>query len=154
MKDACFTISDHVVEGDNTVEVRSGGEVPTVYVAGDFSVFQSEVGKWYVTPEHSLSLGDLVPQGLPFYSGEISYSRQYEIPVISGRCILIIPHWEGSDCEVFVNGYKAADVSTKHFKKNIAPFLNAGFNYVEIRIAGKCNPQDFGLIEDFKMKLK
>ena len=146
--DLCFSLSGIVHDGENTIELKSEGGVPAVCLAGDFSVLRSEDGEWYVAPEKTLSPGLVASQGLPFYSGDISYSRQYEFPEKKGRHILRVPGWEGDACKVFVNGDEFADLHSGHFKKNVSPVLNPGVNYVEIRVT--CHGLPFSTDSDFR----
>lgn len=154
--DVCFAIADIVRDGENTVELCGNGEAVPVYVLGDFGVFPSDGSGWCITPPVPLELGSLASQGFPFYSGEVAYVREFEVPDKVGRRILRIDGWAGSGCEVLVNGYKVADAHFKTFRKNIGPFLSPGQNYVEVRISGpaggKSAPGDFGMYEEFTIE--
>lgn len=136
-------------EGENVIEMRGCGDIPKMSITGEISVFPAEDGGWRISGARPLELGSLSAQGLPFYNGEVSYSRTYEVPEKVGRRILRIPAWKGSACELWVNGEKLADVSTSPFKMDIGPHLNPGTDYVEIRIAGS---GDFGLMKDFTLR--
>lgn len=154
--DKCYPLSGIVHEGLNRV-VLTGKEQPlSVSLAGHFRVMPGGDGQWIVNPEEALELGSLPQQGLPFFRGCVSYSRQYEISGRIGLCVLRVPHWEGAGCEVWVNGIKIANFTRRSFKKNIGPALKQGTNYVELRIsayppAGVSDIRDFGLIEDFTL---
>lgn len=145
-----FMIGGVVREGDNTLEVRGAGDTPSATLVGEFGVWQADEGGWQVGKARSLELGSLASQGLPFYSGEVSYRRQYEVPGKVGKRILRIPSWKGEACSVWVNYQKVAVVSPGRFKMDISPYLEAGTNDIEVRISGASGA--FGLLKDFTLE--
>lgn len=141
-----YTISGVVQEGENTVELRGSGEVPSVSLVGEFDVLSSEDGL-YLRSAKSPGFGSFSSQGL-LYDGQVSYLRQYDVPDNVGKRILRVGKWSGSCCEVYVNYDKVADVTSQHFKLDIGPYLTPGINDVEVRISGP----DPGLMKAFSLK--
>lgn len=152
----CYLLSGTVHEGLNRVVLTAKEQPLSVSLAGHFRVMPGSDGQWLVNPEESLELGSLIQQGLPFYRGSVSYSRQYEVSGDTVRCVLRVPHWEGTSCEVWVNGIKVTNFTRRSFKRKIGPALERGTNFVELRISaypptGVSDIRDFGLIEDFTL---
>ena len=145
-----YLIGGIVQEGENVIEVRTSGDLSPVSLSGEFGVWADEEGGWYVDKARPLEAGLLASQGLPFYSGEVSYRRQYEVPEKVGPRILRIPSWKGEACSVWVNYQKVADVTTGRFKMDIGPYLEAGTNDIEVRISGASGT--FGLLKDFTLE--
>lgn len=148
--DGCYVISGLVRDGENVVELRGNGKVSPITIAGEFDLRPVEEGGWCVVPAKAPELGILALQGMPSYSGEVSYRQEFEVPGKVGKRILRIPDWKGTSCVVWVNGKKVVEPSGKPFKKDIGPFLNPGQNEVDVCIAGIDG--DFGLMKDFTLE--
>lgn len=81
-------VSSMVQSGENTLEVlvktaqTYDGLVNPLYLCGNFGAFKNEAApvKWKLTalPEHGC-IEELEACGLPFYAGEVEYSRELEI---------------------------------------------------------------------------
>lgn len=153
----CF-IGGMVQTGENNIEIRGSGERIPLSLSGEFGVWPSADGSsWCTGKGQALGLGSLVSQGLPFYSGAVSYHRQFEFPEKVGRRVLRLSGWAGSACSLWVNYSKVADITTQDFKMDIGPYLLAGPNDVEVRICawpadGDAAPRDFGLSKAFTLK--
>ena len=148
--DDCFMIAGVTHEGENVIELHGRQDIGSVSLSGEFGVWADEEGGWYVDKARPLETGLLASQGLPFYSGEVSYRRQYEVPEKVGRRILRIPSWKGEACSVWVNYQKVADVTPGRFKMDIGPYLEAGTNDIEVRISGASGT--FGLLKAFTLE--
>jgi len=150
--DQCHSLSGIIGEGDNFVEFKGCGQPGMLYLAGDFAALPADGQEWYAAPPAPLSFGDLTQQGLPFFQGYVSYSRQYLVPERVGRRTLRIGRWEGSRCEVYVNGAKVVT-------RRVDSYLQPGTNYVEVRVFGHplppapdTSPRAFGLFEEFTLQ--
>lgn len=158
-EDCCYNVSGILREGLNEMEISGSGEVPQVFISGDFSVDTSDGDVWTPAPSRTLELGSLVWQGMPFYPGQVAYVRKFEVPENVGRRVMCIPDWSGSSCEIWINDKKVADVVGKPYRKNVGPYLAPGQNSVEVRISGQPlsgsegpAPSDLGLLEDFTIE--
>ena len=148
--DGCYVIAGMVLDGENTIELQGNGETSRACIVGDFNVMPSDGNGWYIAPSKTLKVAPLSGQGLPFYSGEVSYSRKFEVPEKIGRRILRITEWEGESCVVWVNGAKVANFAGKTLKKNIGPFLKPGENDIEIVIT--VSEGNEGLLREFTIE--
>jgi hypothetical protein len=131
-----FSLGGLVHEGENVIELCGNGEIEPVSICGDFDVLPWDRGGWYLTSAKVLGLGSVAEQGLPFYAGELSYARQFEVPEKVGRRILRVTRWDGPVCEIWVNGDKAVSSTRKTIRKNIGPYLKPGPNDIEVRCRG------------------
>ncbi len=64
-------------EGKNTIRLETcydnDGNIETVYLLGDFGVETDGIESTLTTLPKKLTIGDITPQGLPFYSGNVRY---------------------------------------------------------------------------------
>ena len=156
--DGPYAVSGFVQEGENVIELRGVGDVPALSLVVEVDVLEArDSSGWYVRSAKPLGLGPLASQGLPFYTGEVSYHRQYEFPKKADRRIFRLSGWTGSACSLWVNYAKVADITSQDFKMDIGPYLLAGPNDVEVRICawpadGDAAPRDFGLSKAFTLK--
>ena len=148
--DGCYVISGLVEDGENVIELRGSGKVSPIFITGEFDLSPVDDGGWCVVPAKAPELGILASQGMSFYSGEVSYRQEYEVPEKIGKRILRIPDWKGTSGVVWVNGEKVAELAKKSFKKDIGPFLKPGLNEVDVCITGVDG--DFGLLKDFTLE--
>lgn len=109
--DVCFVRlpirSDLLINGKNTVELETdfhqGVDLEAVYLLGDFGVRIDGSQKTVTTLPERLSAGNLAEQGLPFYSGKVTYifklPRQPEsgegvflqLDGFAGACVVVNP---------------------------------------------------------------
>jgi len=148
--DGCYVIAGMVLDGENVIELQGNGEISRACIVGDFNVLPSDETGWRIAPSKTLKVAPLAGQGLPFYSGEVSYSQTYEAPEKIGKHILRITEWEGESCAVWVNGAKVANFAGKSLKKNIGPFLKTGEN--DIAIVVTVSEGDAGLLREYTIE--
>lgn len=145
-----FPIGGLVVEGENVIDVWGEEEIGPVSLVGDFGVWDSAEDGWFTDLGRVPETGLLARQGYPFYSGEITYRRLFDVPEKAGKRILCIPSWKGTACSVWVNNKKVADVSTRRFKMNVGPYLKAGVNEVVVLLSGTSG--EIGLMKEPTLK--
>lgn len=105
--DICFSIIEIPEQlwkiGENEIRItyeyyKSCG-LETIYLLGDFGVYLKDNGKTAVIKElpAQLGIGDITSNGLPFYSGKLSYqleleegNYEIELPGFGGACINLI----------------------------------------------------------------
>ncbi len=96
-----------LIKGMNTIELtlpygeRTAAE--RIYVLGDFGV-RVEGSRAVITklPER-LSFGSIVHQGLPFYSGKLSY--HFELETSGGELDITVPQYRATLLRVKIGGY-------------------------------------------------
>ena len=77
-----YPIGGQVKKGSNTVELsinpmRIFAEIEPVYIIGNFSVVPEQEGWSIGAPQESFTLGSWKEQKQPFYSWDMSYSKEY-----------------------------------------------------------------------------
>ena len=86
---------------------RSNLEI--IYLLGNFGVALRGTDASLTRPPATLKLGDWTRQGLPFYSGNLTYLwRNVKVPLHArAQCLLRIPAFRGTAIRVLVNGRPA-----------------------------------------------
>ena len=79
------------------------------YLLGDFGVRIEGRAGVVTAPVRALSFGDIVPQGLPFYGGNITY----HLPVSIGAngAVVHIPHYRGALVAIEKNGKRLGETT-------------------------------------------
>lgn len=133
-------ITRHVKRGNNVIEIstRYNWDLPIedAYLAGDFAVAMSAGGKRYtITKEGAaLRIGDWVGQGLPFYSGSVSYRKEIDLDVASGTRQFLKVRFAGTLARVRVNGVECDSVLWAPWETEITKALRDGTNVIEIDV--------------------
>jgi len=136
-----YNIGKYIKPGVNVVELSVCpmsiyAEIAPVYILGDFSLESAAVG-WIVRePVSRLSLVSWKDQGQPYYSWDVSYSKDYKIEDTSAQYSIILNKWSGTLAEVFVNGDKAGVIAYKPYTFDLTPYLKQGNNKIEVRVIG------------------
>jgi hypothetical protein len=136
-----YDISKWVKNGKNIVELEVHpmsvfAEIEPIYVLGNFTVFPANIG-WIIDMKKPLlELGSWKKQGLPFYSWEVGYKKNYHIEDIQKSHKVSLPSWNGTVCEVVVNGKEAGIIGFEPFELEISDFIKKGENNIEIRVIG------------------
>ena len=147
--DACFELGGKVHNGENIITLRCSGKalpaaLPSVFIAGEFDVLPDDETGWMLTSAKVPSLGSWASQGMPFYRSDVAYRRTFEVTgKVRKRTFLRLGEWNGTLCEVLVNGKKAGEIPAKHNKLKIGRFLQPGLNEIEMHVTGD------GLYEEF-----
>ena len=136
-----YEISEHINIGVNNIELSVNpmsiyAEIAPVYILGDF-LLESAPRGWLVREaDDSINLGSWKKQGHPFYSWDISYSKDYLIEDLSAQHILQLNEWNGTLAEVYVNDKKAGIIAYKPYTFDLSPYLTKGKNTIDIRVVG------------------
>ncbi|MFC1736013.1 hypothetical protein ACFL1X_07835, partial [Candidatus Hydrogenedentota bacterium] len=81
----------------------------------------------------ALEVGDWVPQGLPFYSGSVSYIRSVDAKLEDGERLLVeVPAYEGAAVRVLANGQVAGVIAWEPNEVDITDFVNG--DSIDLRI--------------------
>lgn len=133
----CFNISNKCKPGKNIVAVSINKfnvlcEISPVYILGNFSL-KSEAKGWSIIQNHEMKTGDWKSQGAPFYPGEVSYSKTFDITK-EGEYLVSLPNWNGTVAEIKLNGNSAGIISTQPYEKSLT--LNKGKNKITIIVYG------------------
>jgi hypothetical protein len=136
-----FTIGQWLQKGENILSVnckifKVNAEIEPVYLLGDFSVVPANKG-WKITaPPAKLLVGSWKEQGQPFYSWDVTYSKEYEVAKKASYYEVALGKWCGTVAEVFVNGEKAGTIALSSDKIDVTGLITEGKNNVEVKITG------------------
>ena len=124
-----LTAGENVLE--ITVPIGRRTNLECFYLLGDFGVRLSGTKKTIVAPVRTLGFGDIVPQGLPFYTGSIRYA----IHVVSeGDFTVRVPRYRGGLVKVFVDGRDAGNIAYSPY--TLAVQAEPGEHLVELKLYG------------------
>ena len=109
-------------------------EISFAFITGDFAVVPDKVG-WKISAPQELALGSWKDQGLPFYSWDVGYARQYDLSA-GVKTFLCLEDWYGTVAQVWVNGAKAGILLSKPYELDITDHVINGVNEIEVRCTG------------------
>jgi len=135
--------------------LRYGAEIEPVHLVGEFlahsrSGFEGPdprtvrtAGGFVLTDDwHQATTGDLVPQGLPFYTGGVYLSQTVAVPEKALRAakgaVLELETPAAVVTKVRVNGRLAAARGWPPYACEVGPFLAPGRNDITIELTGSC----------------
>jgi len=137
-----YNIGDKVILGKNKIrlvapEMTIYSEVEAVYLLGDFGLKSQKKG-WKLIPPKSLELGSWKDQGYPFYSNNVSYTKNYNLKSKeeNKRYIVKLFEWYGSVTEVIVNNKSAGIIAWSPNELDITDQIKEGDNEISVVISG------------------
>ena len=117
-------------EGDNelllTCDYRASHPgLEIVYLLGNFGVKLKDQTPIVTVPPTTLKIGDWTEQGLPFYSGNLSYADTVKVPRLAPdeRLFVRVPEYRGSAVRVWVNGKAAGIIAWEPNEVDITSLL-------------------------------
>ena len=136
-----YPIGGQVKKGSNTVELsinpmRIFAEIEPVYIIGNFSVVPEQEGWSIGAPQESFTLGSWKEQKQPFYSWDMSYSKEYTLDDLTGRYAVKLNKWNGTVAEVYVNGQKAGMIAFDPWQLDVTSYLKEGSNTIDVHVIG------------------
>jgi len=136
-----FDIEELVKRGDNVITLKVSpmnvyAEIEPVYILGDFSVKPAVKGWTIEPPVSQLTSGSWKDQGMPFYSWDVTYTKDYNIEKPDGKYVVCLGKWSGTVSEVMVNDQPAGIIAFPPFQNDITAFIKQGENKVEVRVLG------------------
>lgn len=134
-------VSDNFKIGRNTIAVmltvnkKSDGMVDLLKVIGTFTVGEKDGVETISAPTESITTGDFVAQGFPYFSGTMEYTREIKLPADFIGHRIVIKADPGTDVfEADVNGIKAGVCLWKPYELNITQYIKSGKNTITVRV--------------------
>jgi hypothetical protein len=94
------------------------------YLLGAFGVKLDNAQACLVAAPTALKLGDWVKQGLPFYSGNVGYSRRLRLARVRNRRVFVrVPAYRGVGVRVLVDGQPAGIIGWEPNEVDITPLV-------------------------------
>ena len=114
-----------------TFPIGEGTDVENAFVLGDFGVEVCGTKQIITDAVKALAFGDIVPQGLPFYGGNVTYLVQVE----SEQTFSVkVPYFRGSLIAVEVDEKRVGTIAFAPYKVNIT--TDAGKHTVGLKLYG------------------
>jgi len=135
---AVFDIGHGVKNGDNTITLKAPkmsvhAEIQPVYILGEFAVVPGQKG-FLLTEAEPLELGSWKEQGLPWYQGEVVYSKTFGDVTENRTYKLRLGKWSGSLVAVSVNEEHAGIIASEPYELDVTDFLHAGENNIAVTV--------------------
>ncbi|OHD55080.1 MAG: hypothetical protein A2096_09525 [Spirochaetes bacterium GWF1_41_5] len=106
-----------------------------IYLLGNFGVKLKNGNAVLQELPGLIKTGDWVKQGLPFYSGSVTYYGKFSFPENAGKTLfLAVPDYCGTAVRVLVNGENAGLTAWAPNRVDISPFVKKGLNTLGIEI--------------------
>ena len=127
--------------GDNTLTLTGQfddqADLELVFLLGGFGVQVEGRSATMTDLPPRLRLGDWTEQGLPFYSGNVTYSTSFNVhPETGRRYLLNLPDFAGTAVEVAVNDDKPHLLPWPDYQLDITDQLKAGRNTLAVKVLG------------------
>lgn len=128
-------------------QTRTGCELESVYLLGDFAVLASTepvrngdlrfARRMLLAPEKKSVCGELTREGYPFYAGDITLSKTFTFAGITHKNANIYLHLDelnACTAHVRLNGKDCGVIHTAPYRCAIGDALQAGENLLEITL--------------------
>lgn len=123
-----LTAGENVLEIDVPIGRRTNLEC--FYLLGDFGVRVCGTEKIVTSPVRKLGWGDIVGQGLPFYTGNLLYAFKVRS---DGEFTLRVPQYRGGLIKVLVDGREAGNIVFSPYELTVKA---AGEHLVQLKLYG------------------
>lgn len=124
-----------IAAGENCLEIEAPigrrTNLEAFYLLGDFGVRINGVKKTLTPPVKRLGFGDIVGQGLPFYTGNLLYTFKVEA---EGDFTLRVPQYRGGLVKVLVDGKEAGSIVFSPYQLKVR--AAKGVHTVQLRLYG------------------
>ena len=134
-----FDIGPFVRPGENSLAVTARPftihtELEPVYILGNMSLDSRQKG-FELRPARVIRPGPWNEQGMPFYAGRVSYTREFKLAP-GTRAVVALGRWSGVVAVVAVNGKQAGWIGCAPFELEVTHFLRPSDNVVTVTVYG------------------
>ncbi len=125
--------------GENTISLTGKPfsvhhELAPVFLLGNFAVWPAEEG-WVIGSEVPLGKGSWKSAGMPFYPGEVSYTKKFTAENTDSRFYLEAGQWKGAAITVKVNDSEER-LLWPPYRMDISDLIQKGENRVSLKVIG------------------
>lgn len=116
-----------ILLGQNVMEITyplgDRTNVEACFILGNFGVRCEGIDKTITAPPDTLAFGDTVPQGLPFYGANITYTADIDVPedcdvlINAGSYVGAVLHVSLDDMDLGIIAYSPYEVLAENVKK-------------------------------------
>jgi len=112
-------------------------DLESIYLLGDFGVSIKGKDRTITVLPDKLKMGSWVNQGLPFYSGNVTYRTQFELKFNSDmRYYLEFSDFSATAIEINCNGGNGIILGCPDYCTDITDYLQDGTNLIDIKLLG------------------
>lgn len=127
-----------IVAGENVILAKVPFEkhlsLEACYLVGDFGVELSGCEKTLIKSKEKIGFGDIVSQGMPFYSGNVTYKAKINVPEECDVCINTA-NYKGHLVKVKIDGQDAGNIVFAPYDLYVNG-VSAGEHTVEFTLFG------------------
>lgn len=106
-----------IIQGENTllvtVPIGRRTNLECMYLLGDFGVRINGTQKTVTSPVRKIGFGDIVPQGFPFYTGNLTYSFRVRT---EGGFTVRVPRYRGALIKVIVDDQEMGRIAFSPYR--------------------------------------
>lgn len=138
-------ITGRLQDGENVIEADTAfgplTEVENCYIVGEFGVRRIDEGSFAITGEREEVDGrDLVGEGMPFYSGCATLSREVDLPAITDdsarKIYLRMDTLNAIAADVSLNGIACDLIAYRDWRIDVTSAVRSGRNFLSIKLVG------------------
>lgn len=123
--------------GENVLEIKvpigRRTNLECFYLLGDFGVRINGIVKTIVAPPRKLGFGDIVPQNLPFYTGNINY--HFDVDITGNSLRVRVPYYRGGLVKVLLDGVERGNIAFSPYTLDITG-VAPGMHKVTLKLYG------------------
>ena len=132
---------DFLREGENILELKGiynqKIDLEAIYLLGDFGVRTNGITNYMTAMPQYLRVGNWGEQGLPFYSGNVTYATDFQfIPENEQKYFLKMANFSASALEIKINDDKPIFLGWPPYELDVTNMLISGSNTIKIQLFG------------------
>jgi hypothetical protein len=138
---AVYQIGKFLKPGKNSLTLKADrmnilAEVMPVYILGNFLVEPAKKD-FEITGGKISTTGSWREAGLPFYSGNVSYTQNFNIENPGNSSYKVsLPDWNGTVASLSVNGQPAGLIAWQPYEVDVTSLLKEGANEITVTVTG------------------
>ena len=105
-----------------------------IFILGNFGVYFKNKDPYFSLMPNKLHLGSWLPQGLPFFSGSVTYNREINLRSLKAneKLFVCVPQYRGCAVKISINNVKAGVIAWAPNEVDITRFVKS--NNFELNI--------------------
>jgi len=120
----------------NCTPMKIHAEIESVYILGDFSLTPAAKGWILKPPNKEIIKGSWKEQGLPFYSWDMTYRKDFYIQEKGTYYEIGLEDWKGTVAQIYANGKHAGTMALPTDRVELTDLIKIGTNQIEVIITG------------------
>ncbi|MHC4873906.1 MAG: glycosyl hydrolase [Planctomycetota bacterium] len=118
------------IKGENVLLLQHAfsakSKLESLFLLGEFGVSVKGGESFMAALPQQLKVGSWVKQGLPFYSGSVTYLTSVRKKIKKNQKLFLkLPGWKGSCVRIFIDGRMAGTLGWQPHEVDLTPFINS-----------------------------